>query len=145
VSTIPFTEGFFGVLLHTWLRHYATSREVGGYAAPEPHRAAPQLLELTDIKIDIKILVEIFFVKTIFQQPRRQEVPRRHKFAVKCGPGLLFIGLSWPSVQVEFEMPGVQYWYDSVPNLLTAKWELVIMLVPSLRCTSNYHIFRCTT
>jgi hypothetical protein len=24
---------------------------------------------------------------------------------LKCGPGLLFIGLSWPSVQVEFDMP----------------------------------------
>jgi hypothetical protein len=28
---------------------------------------------------------------------------------LKCGPGLLFIGLSWPSVQVEFEMPGLDY------------------------------------
>jgi hypothetical protein len=36
--------------------------------------AAFRALELIDIKIDIKILVEIFFVKTIFQQPRRQEV-----------------------------------------------------------------------
>jgi hypothetical protein len=24
---------------------------------------------------------------------------------LKCGPGLLFIGLSWPSVQGEFDMP----------------------------------------
>jgi hypothetical protein len=24
---------------------------------------------------------------------------------LKCGPRLLFIGLSWPSVQVEFDMP----------------------------------------
>jgi hypothetical protein len=24
---------------------------------------------------------------------------------LKCGPRLLFIGLSWPSVQVEFNMP----------------------------------------
>jgi hypothetical protein len=29
---------------------------------------------------------------------------------LKCGPGLLFIGLSWPSVQVEFDMPGVEEW-----------------------------------
>jgi hypothetical protein len=28
---------------------------------------------------------------------------------LKCGPGLLFIGLSWPSVQVELEMPGLEY------------------------------------
>jgi hypothetical protein len=26
---------------------------------------------------------------------------------LKCGPGLLFIGLRWPSVQVEFDMPDV--------------------------------------
>jgi hypothetical protein len=26
---------------------------------------------------------------------------------LKCGPGLLFIGPSWPSVQVQFDMPGV--------------------------------------
>jgi hypothetical protein len=24
---------------------------------------------------------------------------------LKCGPGLLFIGLRWPSVQVEFDIP----------------------------------------
>jgi hypothetical protein len=27
---------------------------------------------------------------------------------LKCGPGLLFIGLRWPSVQVEFDMPGLE-------------------------------------
>jgi hypothetical protein len=27
---------------------------------------------------------------------------------LKCGPGLLFIGLSWPSVQVEFDMPALE-------------------------------------
>jgi hypothetical protein len=27
---------------------------------------------------------------------------------LKCGPGLLFIWLSWHSVQVELEMPGLQ-------------------------------------
>jgi hypothetical protein len=27
---------------------------------------------------------------------------------LKCGPGLLFIGLSSPSVQVELEMPAVE-------------------------------------
>jgi hypothetical protein len=75
---------------------------------PWPQSAAPQLLELTDIKI----LVEIFFVKTIFQQPRRQKVSRRQKLAVKCGPGLLFIGLSWPSVQVEFDMPELEHILD---------------------------------
>jgi hypothetical protein len=26
-------------------------------------------------------------------------------YILKCGPGLLFLGLSWPSVQVEFDMP----------------------------------------
>jgi hypothetical protein len=30
---------------------------------------------------------------------------------LKCGPGLLFIGLGWPSVQVEFEMPDIEYTY----------------------------------
>jgi hypothetical protein len=69
---------------------------------------AHQLLKLINIKIDIKILVEIFFVKTIFQQSRRQEISRIHKLAVKCGPGLLFIELSWSSVQVEFEMPALR-------------------------------------
>jgi hypothetical protein len=28
---------------------------------------------------------------------------------LKCGPGLLFIGLRWPSVQVEFDMPGLEH------------------------------------
>jgi hypothetical protein len=28
---------------------------------------------------------------------------------LKCGPGLLFIGLRWPSVQVEFDMPALEY------------------------------------
>jgi hypothetical protein len=27
---------------------------------------------------------------------------------LKCGPGLLFIGLSWPSVQFEFDMPDLE-------------------------------------
>jgi hypothetical protein len=27
---------------------------------------------------------------------------------LKCGPGLLFIGLSWPSVQFELEMPALR-------------------------------------
>jgi hypothetical protein len=27
---------------------------------------------------------------------------------LKCGPGLLFIGLRWPSVQVEFDMPALE-------------------------------------
>jgi hypothetical protein len=26
---------------------------------------------------------------------------------LKCGPGLLFIGLRWPSVQAEFDMPAL--------------------------------------
>jgi hypothetical protein len=26
-------------------------------------------------------------------------------YILKCGPGLLFLGLNWPSVQVEFDMP----------------------------------------
>jgi hypothetical protein len=26
---------------------------------------------------------------------------------LKCGPVLLFIGLRWPSVQVEFDMPAL--------------------------------------
>jgi hypothetical protein len=49
---------------------------------PQPQSATPQFLELIDIKINIKILVEIFFVKKFFQQPRRQEASRRHKLAV---------------------------------------------------------------
>jgi hypothetical protein len=50
------------------------------HGARGPH-AARQLLKLIDIKININILVEIFFENPIFQQPRRQEVSRRHKLA----------------------------------------------------------------
>jgi hypothetical protein len=32
-----------------------------------------------------------------------------HISILKCGPGLLFIGLRWPSVQVEFDMPALAY------------------------------------
>jgi hypothetical protein len=31
-----------------------------------------------------------------------------HISILKCGPELLFIWLRWPSVQVEFDMPGVE-------------------------------------
>jgi hypothetical protein len=46
---------------------------------------------------------------------------------VKCGPGLLFTGLSWPSVQVEFDMPGVVFaelsWDDA--NVGTGEdWDI---------------------
>jgi hypothetical protein len=30
-----------------------------------------------------------------------------HISILKCVPGLLFIGLRWPSVQVEFDMPAL--------------------------------------
>jgi hypothetical protein len=30
-----------------------------------------------------------------------------HIYILKCGPGLFFIGLRWPSVQVEFDMPAL--------------------------------------
>jgi hypothetical protein len=30
-----------------------------------------------------------------------------HISILKCGPGLLFMGLRWPSVQVEFDMPAL--------------------------------------
>jgi hypothetical protein len=29
-------------------------------------------------------------------------------YILKCGPGLLLLGLNWPSVQVEFDMPGLE-------------------------------------
>jgi hypothetical protein len=43
---------------------------------PQPQSAAPQLLELIDIKIDIKILVEIFFCKDNFPEDKKSQEDR---------------------------------------------------------------------
>jgi hypothetical protein len=38
-------------------------------------------------------------------------------YILKCGPGLLFLGLNWLSVQVEFDMPAVDpFLGDVVPR-----------------------------
>jgi hypothetical protein len=51
-------------------------------------------------------------------------------FYLKCCPGLLFIGLSWPSVQVEFDMPGVQctvQWNSSISETVRNKTRAHIL------------------
>jgi hypothetical protein len=44
-------------------------------------------------------------------------------YILKCGPGLLFLGLSWPSVQVEFDMPALVHAEQGTfqPQFVTAE------------------------
>jgi hypothetical protein len=44
-------------------------------------------------------------------------------YILKCGPGLLFLGLNWPSVQVEFDMPAVEHSVSELRKLGIASFQ----------------------
>jgi hypothetical protein len=61
-------------------------------------------------------------------------------YILKCGPGLLFLGMSWPSVQVEFDMPALQF-HEILERKLSSNIRITRSL--SVNSSSELHLSRC--
>jgi hypothetical protein len=87
-----------------------------------------------------------------------------HISILKCGPGLLFIGLRWPSVQVEFDTPALdstfilvlfthrvlcsrphQYPSSNVCTQLLCHWNYLRILCPHpAKCLPCFTHWQCS-